>query len=364
MSEKVLGQKKVLVAMSGGVDSSVAAHLLKQAGFDVTGVYMCLGSAGDPDSDTRGCCSPQDAADARMVAQRLGIPLYVLNLADQFGSIIEYFIDEYRQGRPPNPCIHCNKRIKFGKLLDYATSLGIDYVATGHYARMVDVDGGRLIARKVKRLKDQSYVLFGIDRAALGRILFPLGEIETKDRVREIAREIGLKVHNKPDSQEVCFVPDNDYVGFLKKRAPATFRPGKIVDASGKVLARHAGIQGFTIGQRKGLGIQATGSNTEPLFVTDVDPATGRVRVGGRGDLLRTRLRATGANWHKEMPSEFDATVQIRYSHIGVPARVFLRGASEFEVEFREPVASITPGQAAVCYDGDLLLGGGWIERE
>lgn len=351
--------RKVLMAMSGGVDSSVATWLLKEAGYDVTGVFMCLGTAGDPDSATRGCCSPQDASDARAVAQTIGIPLYVLNLADQFNVILDYFIDEYRNGRTPNPCIYCNSRIKFGRLLKYADQLGIDHIATGHYARMLaQPDGGSLIARKISRTKDQSYALFDINREVLPRILFPLGEITHKEKVREIARNIGLKVHDKPDSQEICFVSDNDYIGFLRERSPPEFfQAGEIVNSSGQILARHGGIQAFTIGQRKGLGV----NSRTPLYVTAIDSSTKRVCVGPKDELRRSELKAKMANWHTGVPAEFDAIVQIRYNHIGAPAHVKITGPASFEVAFKEPVLAVTPGQAAVCYDGDLLLGGGWI---
>ncbi len=350
--------RRVLVAMSGGVDSSVTAALLRDAGYEVTGVFMCLGMAGDPDNDSRGCCSPQDQADARLVAHKLGIDLFVLNLGDMFTPIIDDFVDQYRHGRTPNPCVPCNARIKFGRLLRHADSLGIPWVATGHYARIVEHAGAPAIFRKTRRRKDQSYVLFGLARESLSRILFPLGEMHDKALVREMARELDLKVHDKPDSQEICFVPDNDYVSFLRRRCPEALQPGEIVDASGRVLGRHPGVASFTIGQRKGLGV----FGREPLFVTRIDAARNQVVVGPRQQALGTRLCAARANWHADVPPEFDAAVQIRYSHEGTPARVRLLGPDRFEVSFREPVLAISPGQAAVCYDGDRLLGGGWIE--
>ncbi len=351
-------EKRVLVAMSGGVDSSVTAGLLRDAGFAVTGVFMCLGAAGDPDSDSRGCCSPQDAADARAVADRLGIELYVLNLAEAFQPIIEYFVDEYRRGRTPNPCVPCNAQIKFGRLIRHADSLGIPWVATGHYARIVPASGGPAILRKSPRPKDQSYVLFGIARQLLGRILFPLGDMPDKRDVRAKARAMGLPVHAKPDSQEICFVPDNDYVAFLARRCPEAFRPGPIVDSSGKALGQHRGIAAFTIGQRKGLGV----AGKTPLYVTHLDAASATVTVGPRSEILHRHLQATQANWHCDLPAEFEATVQVRYNHAGSPARVRVAGAAGFDVDFAEPVMAVTPGQAAVCYQGDRLLGGGWIQ--
>jgi len=352
------GDKRVLVAMSGGVDSSVTAGLLRDAGFEVTGVFMCLGMAGDSDSDSRGCCSPQDATDARAVACKLGIELYVLNLAEAFAPIIEYFVDEYRLGRTPNPCVPCNAQIKFGRLLRHADALGIPWVATGHYARIALADGRPAIWRKSPRHKDQSYVLFGIARELLGRILFPLGDMPSKHDVREKARAMGLSVHDKPDSQEICFVPDNDYVAYLGRRCPEALRPGAIVDSSGKVLGRHRGIATFTIGQRKGLGI----ASKIPLFVTHLDAGTATVTVGPHSEILHSHLRATRANWHCDPPPEFEATVQVRYNHAGSPAHVRVTGPTEFEVDFAEPVLAVTPGQAAVCFDGDRLMGGGWIE--
>ena len=358
MNPPIAAEKRVLVAMSGGVDSSVTAGLLRDAGFEVTGVFMCLGTAGDLDSDSRGCCSAQDAADARAVAHKLGIDLYVLNLADAFQPIIEYFVDEYRHGRTPNPCVPCNAQIKFGRLIRHADSLGLPWVATGHYARMLPVAGRPAIWRKSPRPKDQSYVLFGIAGELLGRILFPLGEMPSKRDVREKARAMSLPVHDKPDSQEICFVPDNDYVAFLGRRCPEALRPGPVVDSSGKVLGRHRGIAAFTIGQRKRLGV----AGKTPLYVTHLDAAAATVTVGPRSEILHRHLQATQANWHCDLPEEFEATIQVRYNHAGSPGRVRLTGPAGFEVDFAEPVMAVTPGQAAVCYEGDRLLGGGWIQ--
>ena len=390
--------QSVIVAMSGGVDSSVAAAMLLEHGYRVTGVFMCLGTAGAAggldggaaDRGSRGCCSPQDAADARRVAERLGIELYVLNLADEFGPIIENFAREYAAGRTPNPCIHCNARIKFGRLIRHADSMGVAHVATGHYARMVSSEprpegsglegiarrpslaaaseGGRqgwpppiltpLIARGLARGKDQSYALFGIARENLGRILLPVGMVPDKPSLRQRALELGLAVHDKPDSQEICFVPDDDYVSLLARLSPQALTPGPVVDSSGKLLGRHEGYARFTIGQRRGLRI----AGPVPMYVTKIDPATATVTLGPREEVLGTRLRAAGANWHASVSGAFDATVQIRYNHPGAPARVTVTSPDTFEVEFAQPVPAITPGQAAVVYDGDLMLGGGWIE--
>lgn len=395
--------EKVVVAMSGGVDSSVAAALLVKQGYDVTGVFLCLGTAGDRRGESRGCCSPQDAADARRVAERLGIPLYVLDLSEEFGPIIDYFVAEYARGRTPNPCILCNSRIKFGRLIEQADQLGAKYVATGHYARMTKVGTGTIfangakkepvpifVARAVNLAKDQSYALFAIARENLARMLLPIGEMPDKSAVRDAARELGLNVHDKPDSQEICFVADGDYMGLLRRRMerngvsgslylvfgegkagaaspnttshlPTTpFSPGNLIDSSGKVLGRHEGFAAFTIGQRHGLRV---GGLKEPYFVTKIDPASGDVTIGPREETLSRRLRASGANWHADVPEEFEAIVQIRYNHRGAPGRVRRTGDAGFEVEFLEPVAAVTPGQAAVVYVGDRLLGGGWIDR-
>ena len=353
------GGKKVLLAMSGGVDSSVAAAMLRDEGYDVTGVFMCLGRAG-ADADSRGCCSPQDAADARRVAEALGIHLYVLNLADEFEPIIDYFLAEYARGRTPNPCIHCNALIKFGRLVRQADSLGIDYVATGHHARRVEFGGAPAFARARATAKDQSYALFAVARETLGRVLLPIGEVDDKQQVRRIARDLGLDVHDKPDSQEICFVPNDDYVALLRERLPDALRSGEIVDSGGRVLGHHDGYARFTIGQRRGVRVAAG----EPMYVTHIDPAGARVTIGPRQEVMTRRLRAAAANWHCDVPDEFDAAVQIRYNHRGQPGRVRRIAADAFEVEFAEDVSAVTPGQAAVVYDGDRLLGGGWIEGE
>jgi len=332
--------------MSGGVDSSVAASLLVEAGYDVAGVFMRLGAA---------AC--QDPTDARRVAEMLGVDLFVLDLAGEFEPIIRDFVAEYARGRTPNPCIHCNARVKFGCLLDRADSLGARYVATGHHARIVNFDGRAAIARGLAREKDQSYALFAIGADALGRILLPVGEIDDKRHIREIARRLGLNVHDKPDSQEICFVPD-DYTVLLSARAPEALRGGVIVGAAGEVLGRHDGYARFTIGQRRGLVIAAG----EPLYVTRIDPDTATVTVGPRGQTLGTRLTASGANWHRQVSGALPATVQVRYNHTGAPARVSVTGPETFDVAFDEPVHAITPGQAAVVYEGNRLLGGGWID--
>jgi tRNA-specific 2-thiouridylase len=334
MAGMSLTKEKVILAMSGGVDSSVA--------------------------DGRGCCSPQDAADARRVADRLGIELFVLNLQDEFKSIIDYFVAEYLRGRTPNPCIHCNARIKFGRLIRQADSLGARFVATGHYARIADAPGGRAIIRASAIGKDQSYALFAVARENLPRMLLPIGDLQDKALVRDIACSLGLAVHDKPDSQEICFVADDDYASLLAVQAPAALKPGNFVDSAGRVLGRHDGYGRFTIGQRKGMKV-AMGV---PYYVTKIDPASGDVTIGPRAQTLGRHLSASCATWHGdvEVGQSIQANVQIRYNHRGAPGMVKILSADRFEVEFADALPAITPGQAAVIYIGDRLLGGGWIE--
>jgi len=345
------------MAMSGGVDSSVAAALLKESGYDVTGVFMCLGRTVDGDASTRSCCSPQDAADARRVALQLGIPLFVVNLDSQFDAVIDDFVSEYAKGRTPNPCVLCNRKLKFGKILEIARSQGIEKIATGHYARLIEVNGEPRIARKMPRNKDQSYFLFAIERAVLGHIVFPLQDITSKAEVRELARARGLSVHAKPDSQDICFVDEGDLQGFLRARIPETFKKGYFRSQDGTILGEHTGASAFTIGQRKGLGV----SSKEPLFVLEIRPQTGDVILGARSETFKRSLIAERAVWHTQVSKEFRAIVQVRASHSGAAATVRLLADDQFEVHFDEPVFAITPGQCAVCYDGEVLLGGGWI---
>ncbi|MDY6914253.1 MAG: tRNA 2-thiouridine(34) synthase MnmA [Planctomycetota bacterium] len=343
--------KSVLVAMSGGVDSSVAAALLTKSGCDVTGAYLSFGASGR---------AADAAASARRVAEKLGIELVVLDFADAFASIIEDFAAEYARGRTPNPCIHCNARIKFGRLIEQAEAMGIQYVATGHHARLIDSAGRPAVARGRARQKDQSYALFAVAREHLCRILLPTGEVDNKSRVRKIAQSLGLDSHDRPDSQEICFVADNDYVSLLQKRVPQALQPGDIVNAAGEVLGRHDGYGRFTVGQRRGLGVAAG----EPLYVTRIDAATATVTIGPKAEVMGRHLSASGANWHCDVPASkvFEATVQVRYNHGGAPGRVKVTAPDTFEVDFADDVSAITPGQAAVIYDGDTLLGGGWID--
>ena len=375
-------RKKVVVAMSGGVDSSVAAALLLREGYDVMGVFMRLGSpegvetehpanACDSSPDNaqhsssapkQGCCSILDAADARRVAGVLGIPFYVLNFQDDFGRIIDYFVDEYNRGRTPNPCVRCNDWLKFGRLAKYAEAVGADYVASGHYARMtMDASGRRLLLRGKDHRKDQSYVLFGMKPQVAQHTLLPIGDYE-KHEVRAIAEELKLPVYNKPDSQEICFVPNQDYAGLVRRRRPEAFARGDIVDTSGKPLGTHEGHQHFTIGQRHGLRV-ALGY---PIYVVNIDAEKNRVVVGDRDALLRPELMARNVNWICDRVQAAGGTMKcqakIRYNHSPQPATVTITGEDEFRVVFDEPQAAITPGQAVVLYDGDVVLGGGWIQ--
>jgi len=350
---------KVLVAISGGVDSAVAAFLLREEGYEVIGAYLCLRTSPGQAPGGRRCCTPADAEDARKLADALGIDLITISATEAFRPIIQDFASQYARGRTPNPCIHCNAKIKFGMLFDVADSLGARYVATGHYARLLNDDGRYAILRAKDIDKDQSYALFSLDRRRLGRILLPIGELAGKAELRRIAREHGLVVHDKPESQEVCFVPDAGYAEILERMAPEALREGDIVDSAGQVLGRHDGYGLFTIGQRRGIGVAAK----QALYVTRIDPASATVTVGTRDELMATKLTASGANWHSEVDEHFRATVQVRYNHRGAEATVRTIGADGFEVDFDQPVIAPTPGQAAVVYAGHQLLGGGWIEQ-
>ncbi len=423
---------KVLVAMSGGVDSSVAAALLVRAGYEVVGCFMRLGTVGESLDEIvpveeagegcptekvqstkyksqrgeggtplkilhRGCCSISDAADARLVAAELGIPLYVCNFKKDFRRIIDYFVDEYASGRTPNPCIRCNDWLKFGKLHGYAEQLGCAFVASGHYARVVrdeetkrrrDEETGSAgnsvrLLRAVDHSKDQSYVLFGVPRERLGSMLLPIGDLH-KTEVRAMARRFGLPVFDKPDSQEICFVPDDDYAGLIERRrpelAPPMRRPGAIVGADGAGVGEHRGQHRFTIGQRRGLGL----AGGERTYVVGRDAATNTVTVGPREMLEVSGCVATEANWLVEAATDGGwraCVAKYRYNTPAVEVEYRVVGADEpptrgaaspsgrtgrFEVRFGEPQIAVAPGQAVVLYDAsepDVVLGGGWIER-
>jgi tRNA-specific 2-thiouridylase len=378
-------KQRVLLGMSGGVDSSVAGYLLREQGYDVIGVTMkvwpqdCISRAEDK------CCGPQAVADARGVAHSLGIPHYVVDEADQFERVvIDYFASEYQAGRTPNPCVMCNEKLKFGNLWSKAAALGCDYIATGHYAiveRGIGTPSSRrgegaaapngegaestyaVLRKGIDPRKDQSYFLFSLRQPQLRRALTPLGTM-TKPQIREIAHSLGLKVADKIDSQEICFVPGNDYKAFLRSHLGENeFHRGEIYDVDGNFIAEHGGIELFTIGQRKGL----PGGSLRPRYVVDLDPATNRVVVGDADDLACQEFEIDRVNWHPVAgvtdPGSFQATVKIRYNHPGTLATVTPLENNRARIRLHDPQRAVTPGQAAVIYDGDVVLGGGWICR-
>jgi tRNA-specific 2-thiouridylase len=365
-------RKRVLLGMSGGVDSSVAGYLLREQGYDVIGVTMkvwpqdCISRAEDK------CCGPQAVADARAVAHSLGIPHYVVDEADQFErTVIDYFTSEYQAGRTPNPCVMCNEKLKFGNLWGKAEALGCDYIATGHYAIIEHHRDRALLRKGVDPRKDQSYFLFSLRQPQLRRALTPLGTMR-KPEIRKIARSLGLKVADKIDSQEICFVPGNDYKAFLRSHLGENeFHRGEIYDVEGNFVGEHDGIELFTIGQRKGL----PGGSARPRYVVDLDAQTNRVIVGDVEDLVCDEFEIDRTNWiARELPDEdvdssrrssakADATVKIRYSHPGTPATVTSLENHRARIRLHEPQRAITPGQAAVIYDDDVVIGGGWICR-
>jgi tRNA-uridine 2-sulfurtransferase len=356
-------RQRVLLGMSGGVDSSVAGYLLREQGYEVIGVTMkvwpqdCISRAEDK------CCGPQAIADARGVAHSLGIPHYVVDEADQFERlVIDYFSSEYQAGRTPNPCVMCNEKLKFGNLWSKAAALGCDYIATGHYA-IIEHSGDHAALRKgLDARKDQSYFLFSLRQPQLRRALTPLGKM-TKPQIREIAHSLGLKVADKIDSQEICFVPGNDYKAFLRSHLGENeFHRGEIYDVAGNFLGEHGGIELFTIGQRRGL----PGGSPQPRYVVDLDPATNRVIVGDVDDLVTEEFEIDQGNWHPVTGSRYDeleCTAKIRYSHPGTRATLTRFEDGRAHVRLHDPQRAVTPGQAAVFYDGDIVLGGGWISR-
>ena len=390
--------------MSGGVDSSVAAALLLREGHEVVGCFMRLGSPGesfdelmeDAASDERscasgcandagrgevrddaarslrvqgpkrlkighqGCCSINDAADARLVAAQLGIPFYVVNFKKDFGRIIDYFVGEYNAGRTPNPCVRCNDWLKFGKLHEYAKQIDAQYVASGHYARIERAHEKPRLLRGIDHTKDQSYVLFGAPRERLAEMLLPIGGFQ-KSRVRELAREFNLPVFDKPDSQEICFVPDNDYAGLVAQRTPQAVRPGAILDRDGREIGEHAGHQHFTIGQRKGVGV-ALG---HPVYVVQKNPVANTITVGEKEDLRIDEVTARETNWLIDEPPReqwINCMAKFRYNSPPAQADVCRTSDDELRVRFAQPQYGVAAGQAVVCYDSDdAVICGGWI---
>jgi tRNA-specific 2-thiouridylase len=351
--------------MSGGVDSSVAAALLAEQGHDVIGVSMQLYDQGRvSESGQRAfgtCCTIDDLYDARRVAAAIGIPHYIVNFESQFGEhVVSNFVREYVSGRTPIPCSHCNSDLKFAELLDRATAYDAEQLATGHYARIACDEAGRYhLHRGADSSKDQTYFLFSLTQAQLSRASFPVGHLD-KEAVREHAHRLGLRVASKPDSQEICFVPDGDYAAFVERNAPDASRAGTVVNPDGRVLGTHGGVHRFTIGQRKGLGL----SSSEALYVLEIKPETAQVVVGPREGLGRTALTASGVNWVSGCAESGwrKVAAQIRHRHAAAPARVRATDDGRAELAFDTPQTAVPPGQAVVFYEGDEVLGGGWID--
>jgi tRNA-specific 2-thiouridylase len=352
---------RIVVAMSGGVDSSVAAALLAEQGHEVIGVSMQLYDQSEGQTGFGTCCTIDDLYDARRVAASIGIPHYIVNFESQFNDeVVANFIREYSAGRTPIPCSHCNSDVKFATLLERAVGFGAETLATGHYARIDrQPDGTFVLRRGADASKDQTYFLFSLTQAQLARASFPVGHLD-KQAVREHARRLQLRVAEKKDSQEICFVPDGDYAGFIDRAAPELRRPGTLVDQSGAVVGAHAGVHRFTIGQRKGLGLSAS----EPLYVVAIRPDSAEVVVGPREALGRSTLTAAHVNWisGRALTTWTPVTAQIRHRHTPAPARVRALDDARAELEFDEVQSAITPGQAVVFYDGDVVVGGGWID--
>ncbi len=355
-------KQRVICGMSGGVDSSATAALLLEQGYDVVGITLklwpqdCVNRAEDK------CCGPQAVTDARSVCHKLGIPYYLIDESAEFQKhVIQYFADEYKAGRTPNPCVMCNQNLKFGRLIDRANQLGADYIATGHFARLERTENGRVLLKRGRDLrKDQSYFLFSLRQDQLARAMFPLGE-KTKSDTREVARNCNLKTADKEESMEICFVPDNNYGGFLQQANLVQKSRGEIVDVRGQVLGHHDGVAFYTIGQRKGLGISAP----KPLYVVELDAENNRVVVGDDSLLDRDEFFVQNCNWipWETPPASIEVTAKIRYNHPGTTATVTPLENGRAKVKLHTPQRAVTPGQASVFYQDDLVIGGGWICR-
>ena len=355
---------KVVVGMSGGVDSSVAAYLLKQQGYEVIGVTMQIWQKEDNQTveENGGCCGLSAVEDARRVAQMLDIPYYVMNFREEFDQkVIRYFMREYLNGRTPNPCIACNRYVKWESLLQRSMQIGADYIATGHYARIEQLQNGRYAIRNsVTAAKDQTYALYNLTQEQLMHTKMPVGAYE-KSQVRAIAEELGLYVAHKPDSMEICFVPDQDYARFIEENSGKKIPEGNFVTTDGKIVGRHRGITHYTVGQRKGLNL----SMGKPVFVLEIRPETNEVVIGDGTEVYADRLICSDLNFMSvpDFPDDFPVVAKIRYNHRGTKAHVRRIGADQAEVIFEEPVRAVTPGQAVVFYDGEYVAGGGTISQ-
>lgn len=359
-----MSKEKVVVGMSGGVDSSVAAYLLLKAGYDVIGVTMQIWQDEDIEvqSSNSGCCGLSAVDDARRVANKLDIPYYVMNFKEEFkDSVIDYFVEEYQNGCTPNPCIACNRYVKWESLLDRSLSIGADYIATGHYAKVIKLKNGRYsLQESVTADKDQTYALYNLTQDQLAHTLMPVGEY-TKDEIRKIAKEIDIRVHNKPDSQEICFIPDNNYAKFISEYTNKDQEEGDFITPDGQVIGRHKGIINYTIGQRRGLNL----SMGHPVFVLAIRPETNEVVIGNSDQVYSTKLYANNLNFMSipDLESDMKVTGKIRYNHKGSTCTINKIDDDTIECVFDEPQRAITPGQAVVFYNKDIVVGGGTIMR-
>lgn len=357
-----MGQEKVVIGMSGGVDSSVAAYLLKEAGYDVVGVTMQIWQDEDTCSleENGGCCGLSAVEDARRVANQLDIPYYVMNFKQDFKEhVMDYFLDEYLKGRTPNPCIACNRYVKWESLLKRSLDIGADYIATGHYARVIQLENGRYTLRKSATMaKDQTYALYNLTQKQLSHTLMPVGDY-TKDEIRAIAEKIKLQVANKPDSQEICFIPDNDYGKFISEHTEMEIKPGNFVTTAGKIIGKHKGIPYYTVGQRKGLNL----SMGHPVFVVEIRSETNEIVIGTNEEVFYDRLYANQINFMSvpDIENEMRVLAKIRYNHQGAMATIQRINETVVECIFDEPQRAITPGQAVVFYEKDYVVGGGTI---